>query len=401
MSRERGTGHLFRKPGCKVWRMQYYVDGRRRRESTGTRDKTKAGQLLIARLNAVNRHEPITPTGGLVRIGQLLEDVKQDYINNRGCVPEDLGRRWKHLQPAFADIVADRLTTTTVDSYVRERRSEAKPAANATINRELGLLRHMLNWGRGTTPAKVKNQIHIRLLKEDNVRKGFIEDAAFARLTEACGDQLWLRTFLELGFTYPSRKKELLGLRVKQVNWMRRSIRLEADQTKTKRSRTWVLTERAFRLVEACCLGKGPDDRILTRADKRGRQQPICDMRDAWWAACVKAGLGQWVCRHCLAETCDCPAREPKYRGLTPHDLRRSSAKALRLAGVPESTVMALGGWETASTFRRYAIDSDADQQAAAEALERARLKPVSPPLAPRSTEVNTDAKTTNDEKVH
>jgi Phage integrase family len=103
-------------------------------------------------------------------------------------------------------------------------------------------------------------------------------------------------------------------------------------------------------------------------------------MRDAWWNLCVRAGLGEFVC--CICERavtkrkrCECGSREREYRGLIPHDLRRSAAKALRRAGVPQSVVMAMGGWKTADMFRRYAIVSTADQRAAVEALEKARAE--------------------------
>ena len=65
--------------------------------------------------------------------------------------------------------------------------------------------------------------------------------------------------------------------------------------------------------------------------------------------------------------------------------MRRSAAKSLRAAGVPESVIMATGGWKTAAMFRRYAIVSSADQRAAMEALERWREQngPEQPPKAP------------------
>ena len=72
--------------------------------------------------------------------------------------------------------------------------------------------------------------------------------------------------------------------------------------------------------------------------------------------------------------------------GLLVHDLRRSAAKALRKAGVPESVIMATGGWKTASMFRRYAIVSSADQRDAMEKLELDRAKDQaknSPVLSP------------------
>jgi len=55
------------------------------------------------------------------------------------------------------------------------------------------------------------------------------------------------------------------------------------------------------------------------------------------------------------------------------HDLRRSAARALRAAGVPESVIMAAGSWKTPAMFRRYAIVSSADQKSAVEMLEQAR----------------------------
>jgi hypothetical protein len=46
-----------------------------------------------------------------------------------------------------------------------------------------------------------------------------------------------------------------------------------------------------------------------------------------------------------------------------------------RQIGVPESVVMARGGWKTASMFRRYAIVSAADQKQTVELLEIARAR--------------------------
>ena len=51
-----------------------------------------------------------------------------------------------------------------------------------------------------------------------------------------------------------------------------------------------------------------------------------------------------------------------------------SAAKAARRAGVAESFIMAMGGWRTAATFRRYAIVSSADQKDAVAKIEQARI---------------------------
>ena len=57
------------------------------------------------------------------------------------------------------------------------------------------------------------------------------------------------------------------------------------------------------------------------------------------------------------------------------HDLRRSGARQLRRAGVPESVVQKIGGWKTAAMFKRYAIVSDGDIRSAISRLEESRLE--------------------------
>jgi integrase len=63
--------------------------------------------------------------------------------------------------------------------------------------------------------------------------------------------------------------------------------------------------------------------------------------------------------------------------GLLFHDLRRTAARILRAAGVPEEIIMRIAGWKTSSIFRRYAIVDKADVREALQRLERARQEPI------------------------
>jgi integrase len=310
---------------------------------TGFTVQRQAQDLLNERLAQVSKGEWVARDKTPVTVASLFYTLA-DWNKTRGKDKENsLRRRRAHLDPFFAGVMAANVTTDLVARYTLQR--QAQKAANA-INRELATLRRALNLGRRSTPPKVHTVPYIELLPENNLRAGFVERADFDKLVAAT-DELWLRTFLEIGYTYAWRKGEILRLRVRNVNLKTRKIRLDVGSTKNKEGREVEMTDRVASLVAACCAGKKENDHLLTRGK---HQRPVHDMRDAWYTLCVKAGLGSW----------ETVGKTKVYTGLIPHDLRRSGAKSMRRAGVPESTIMTTGGWRTAAMFRRYAISSEA-----------------------------------------
>jgi integrase len=183
-------------------------------------------------------------------------------------------------------------------------------------------------------------------LSEDNVRTGFVEQHQFDRLVkEARG---WERLLLELAYTYGWRRTELLSIRVGQADLLTKTIRLDPVQTKNKEAKEITMTDVVFELCKQAVIGKAPTDYLLTRGKK-----PVRDFRDRWANLTKKANL----------------------EGLLVHDLRRSPARQLRKAGIPESTIMDIAGWKTRAMFKRYAITDDSDTRAAVKKLEQARTE--------------------------
>jgi integrase len=135
-------------------------------------------------------------------------------------------------------------------------------------------------------------------------------------------------------------------MRVKQIDLLSRTIRLEPGTTKNHDGREVTMTSRVHELLKLCVFGKTAESFVFTRSNG----QAVRDFRGTWAKACKEAGVP----------------------GLLFHDLRRTAARNLRRAGVAEGVIMKIGGWRTRSVFERYAIVSQAD---IAEALGRLELR--------------------------
>ncbi|HYN15348.1 MAG TPA: tyrosine-type recombinase/integrase [Terriglobales bacterium] len=353
-----------------MWWIKYSRYGKPYRESSHTTDKQKAKKLLSNRLAQITTGTFVGPQSERVRVEELAGDLVREYrINGRKSL-DDVETRWSsHLKPFFGVVRAIDVTSELVARYVDSRQRQG--AANATVNRELAALKRMFRLGQQATPAKVLRLPAFPKLKENNVRKGFLEDAQYRKLVE--GAELWFRCLVECGRTYGWRVSELLSMRVRQVDLAQRVIWLEPGTTKNSEGREVVTTDAIYTLLAACVVGKSADDFVFTR--KNGR--PVRDLRNTWENACVRAGVGSVVCADCsepklAGKRCEkCKTKGSKYVGLIFHDLRRTAARNLRRAGISETVIMKIGGWKTRSVFERYAIVSRSDISDAMRMLQQ------------------------------
>src|SRR5262249_27302287 len=142
--------------------------------------------------------------------------------------------------------------------------------------------------------------------------------------------QLWMRALLELYHTYGWRKREVLRMRVRQVDFATGVLRLEAGTTKNREGREVSMTSSVRELLRECADGKEDDDFLFTRPNGG----PVRDFRKAWRSLCIAAGVGRMVCCVCervaTGKKCECGSKTLKYVGLIVHDMRRSAARNLR-----------------------------------------------------------------------
>lgn len=192
---------------------------------------------------------------------------------------EDDESRWNnHLQPFLGHLRATQVSSDLIEKYINHRKSEntrsKKPPQNATINRELALLKAAFNYGAQKTPPKVMRTPYFRMLEERNVRKGLLPDEAYIRLAEATAKEQtarlrpWLRGMFEAAWCYGWRESEVTNLKVYQFDPSARIVLLEPGETKNDVPRqTPPMDETIYQLILACTVGKGSDDFIFTRDD--------------------------------------------------------------------------------------------------------------------------------------
>lgn len=285
-------------------------------------------------------------------VGGLLDELERDYkINGKRLDWCETVLRL-YLRPNFGNMPASRFSSKEIKGYIAQRQEAG--AANATINRELALLRRAFNLAAKEDPPKVMKVPRFPKLAENNVRKGFFEDADYRALLPQLPDDL--KPVLAFGYYTGCRKGEILGLRWNQVDLTEGIVRLNPGETKNDEARVIPLVPDLLAMLEMQKVKRDaecPDCPWVFFHDDGQRWR---DFRDSWAKACKAAGL--W-------EGDDKAGRPTKLF----HDLRRSGVRNLVRAGVPEKVAQTISGHKTRAVFERYNIVSETDLKRAARQL--------------------------------
>ena len=377
----RGQGSLIRYEGVANWYSCYGVHGKEVRESTEAADLKTARRVhkrLLDQL-AVDRERKgrfVTPTEARVTVRELITELEADYrlrgVRSLAQIRAHLGlpapvpdgetpKPPRTIVAAFGHWRAGDVTAKAIDDYVERRLSEH--AAAATVNRETQLLGQALRLGlrRGKLAGPLPE---IRRLREDNARQGFFESGAFTSVVANLPDHL--EDVARFGYATGWRRGEILTLTWADVDRDGGVVRLRSEHSKNGQGRTLALEGDVKALFErrwAARTVKGEDgepDRVAELVFHR-RGHPIVDYRKAWLAACTKAGLAQPKLGADGRPIIDANGKTRMVATKLVHDLRRTAARNLVRAGVPERVAMAVTGHKTRAMFDRYNIVSEDD----------------------------------------
>lgn len=342
MARTNGSGSIYQRGN--IWYVQVYADGKPLVQSSKSAKKADAVRLRNQLLAKKARGEVSGGNVAAVLINELLNDVlKSDIKESTRYVWQKVIE--KNIRPFFGKLKAQRLSTDHMDAYREMRRANGR--TDATVNRELSILRTAFHNARKRTPPKVISVPYFPMIEETTVRKGFLTDHQYSELRDSLPDEL--RPLFVVAYLTGVRKGELLAVTWDQVDFESRVITLEKGETKNDDARTVPII-------------RGDMQDLLTDA-KRDRDQKwphspwvfnrsgvqIKDFRWAWTEACTAAGI---------------PA-------LNFHDLRRTAVRNMRRAGVPQVVRMKISGHKTDSMERRYNIVDAEDLRHARDLLDQ------------------------------
>ena len=326
------------------YQIRYYQDGQRHYEQFTTLEEAEA-RLFEIDLSK-KRGLTVDSKPHTVRFEELAAAVVNHYIANDHRSTDDIEARYRvHLLPVFGKRKAIAITTSNINAYIAHRKRQK--AATGTINRELEALKRAFNLGlkSGTVASKP----YIPMLREDNVRQGFFTREEVDRLILHMPADLGRMVLF--GFLTGWRLGEIQRLEWSNVDFGAREIRLEVGTTKNRGGRLFPFTTELQAILKA-------ERKPFGRVFRQGA------FKKTWATACDKAGLP------CVVTPYGKHGGKKIKALRTFHDLRRSAAREMSRAGVPERVIMELMGWKTRSVFDRYRIVSESDLREAVKKLE-------------------------------
>ena len=298
----RGDGRIFQRGSS--WWIAYCHRGKEIRESVDRYyrkrgDKSKqitykhAEKLLKLRRGEVGADSLgarafIGPRQERVLVCELLDALETDLTLRQARSLPALKSHLKRIRAGFGDRRAIDIGAEYVDRYVGSRLSDG--AANATINRETGLLAQAFKLG--VDRQRINAAPIVRKLSEKgNARQGFLEKVDFDEMVKHLPD--YLKGFAKFAYYSGWRRGEVRSLQWADVDLAAKVIRLRPEHSKTRDPRMLALEGELWDVIAGQRIAreyKNPDETIgMSQYVFHRKGEPIGDLRKAWDAACKSA----------------------------------------------------------------------------------------------------------------
>ena len=320
-------GSIYRQKGSRNWFIRFYLDGRLKRETTGTPVPEQALEFLRQRIEQAARGLYTDPSQRPT-FSEMQAQLVENYEFKRNRTEPT--RFLAHLSKFFGDVSGEKITEERIKEYSRMR-LKTDGVAPGTLRRELAILKRMLRLSAHRLPRVPL----VDMPRVDNARQGFFEEDDLQAILPHLPAHA--RNLVEFLYLTGWRSGEAFRLTWPDVDWKQQTVLLRDSKNREPRifpfkyhPRLEEVLRRQRQEVSRWELANGS----LCPAVFHWKGRAIKKLRRSWMTACKRAGLP----------------------GRLLHDFRRTAVRNLIRAGVQQAIAMKITGHKTDSIFRRYLI---------------------------------------------
>lgn len=319
---------IYRRDGSKVWQMTFCVSGKQIRQTTGTEDKKLAeriyrkilGQIAEGKWFELDVASRIT----FEEMAAKYEDEEYQRLKSKRSTQGYL----KQLKAYFGSYALGDLNPALFNEFIQMRKK--KGVKSSTINRQLNLLRRMLNlakkrwlWIKDVPPIEMERNA-------DTKRVRHLSFEEYHKLLEHCDG--WLKDLVIVAAWTGLRQGNILNLRKSQIDLKDGTISVDGAETKNQENLVIPISAPALEVLGRALQAANPESPYVF-AGKDGKQVYQMELHRAFKKVLEKA----------------------KIEDFRWHDLRHCFASWNRQAGVDLDTLADLLGHKDTRMTRRYA----------------------------------------------
>jgi len=392
----------------KTWHTHFFVDGQRYRQSLETTDYREAlriekkliGDARAGKLSARRNETARLPFSEAAE--QFLLD-RSPHLAAKSISTER--ERAKVINRSFGQTPVCRITPESVLAFIRERK--AASISNATVNRELDVIRGVLKKAKRwhlfadeIRPLPVHENVGRALTYDEKLRLLKLAASRPEWQTAACAATLALNTTMR-------------GCEIKQLHW--RDIDMTGKRLTVLKSKTeagerviplnadaWDAIVSLYRRSQA--LGEVRPEHYVFLACETAHFDPTRPQR-SWQSAwryltaavqCPSCGKLQRPAEACVNLECKANMKgtTSPLAGLRFHDLRHHAITELAESQASDSTIMAIAGHVSPKMLRHYSHVRIQAKRAALDRISTRRPDAVNLEGLDGSYDTNNDTRT-------
>jgi len=282
------------------WRIDYYVNGKRVRKPV-SKIKAEAEKVLAKTQSDIVHKRYALPKDKKIKFAAFAEKYIAEYSKiSKRSYRSDISML-KNLMAGFGDSYLDEITDYDCERHKRNRINQKnkkgnKQVATSSINRELGLLRNILNRAVTWDYLSFNPIKKIEFFKEEPKERILTHGEMKKLLAVAMPP---LKDIILVALNTGMRKREILDMEWNQVNLEERFITIK--KTKSRKLRRVPLNKAMVRLFSRLHSGNGTNNFVFP-SPRTGK--PYVFIHYIWKVVLKRVGLEDvrfHDLRHCFA----------------------------------------------------------------------------------------------------